>query len=100
MPTMPNVVGQPWQEATGTLISAGITPNNGTVPGATPLGYFQQWPVNLVWTKRTSANQAGTVTAQSPASGTTGVAFGATVTLTVANYPMAVANEFSGGGYS
>ena len=36
MPTMPNVVGQPWQEATGTLISAGIAPNNGTVPGATP----------------------------------------------------------------
>jgi beta-lactam-binding protein with PASTA domain len=99
MPTMPNIVGQPWQEATASLISAGITPGNGTVAGAVPLGYFQQWPVNITWIPR-GTKVAGTVTAQSPASGTTGVAFGATVTLTVANYPVSVSAEFSGGGYS
>ena len=100
MPTMPNVVGMGISQATTTLIQAGITPDNGLLPSAgfVNIGYFDKWPIALNWIKSTAPS--GQVTAQSPAAGTTNVAFNATVTLTVSNFPMAVSNLYSAGGYS
>ena len=99
---MPNVVGVNVSAATAALIVAGITPNNGTVANSsTPtLGYFADWPVGITWVVRSAGHAPGVVTAQTPAAGTTNVALGAAVTLTVANFPNGVANEYSGGGYS
>ena len=98
MPTMPNVVGLSCQQATTALIQAGVTPDNGSVSGNyTNLGYFDTWPVSIIWAK--STQKAGTVTAQSPASGNT-VAFGVSVTLTASSYPVSVSSMFSAGGSS
>ena len=98
MPTMPDLVGLGWQEATAALILAGVTPDNGLIPGSTytNLGYFDNWPVAITWFK--SASKPGIVTAQTPASAAT-VAFNAAVSLTVSNYPMPIADRYSAGGY-
>ena len=100
MPSMPNVVGVNWQQATGYLIQAGITPNNALLPGAAyvNVGYFDVWPVYVNWISN-SGQPPGIVIAQSPAYGTQ-VAFDSVVTLTVANYPMGVADLYSAGGNS
>jgi len=100
MATMPNVVGMSWEQATVALIQAGVVPNNGQLPGSAypTLGYFDIWPIALAWVKSSTA-KPGTVTAQLPASSTT-VPFDSSVTLTVSNYPMAVADQFSAGGYT
>jgi beta-lactam-binding protein with PASTA domain len=100
MPTMPNVVGVNWQQATASLIQAGVAPDNGSLPsGAYPqLGYFDDWSVSLEWVKA-GAVEPGIVTAQIPAPASV-VALGAPVLLTVANFPLSVSNMFSAGGYS
>ena len=99
MPTMPTVTGVSWQQATATLIQAGIVPDNGSVPGQfTNLGYLDTWSVAISWVK-TSAAAPGIVTAQSPAPGGN-VAFDAAINLTVSSHPIAVADMFSAGGYS
>ena len=95
---MPNVVGLGWQQATAALIQAGVTPNDGCVPGNyTSLGYFDTWPVTLTWVKSTS--KPGIVTAQSPAFNSN-VAFNAAVALTVSNFPASVSDRYSAGGYA
>ena len=98
MPTMPNVVGVNWQQATAYLIQAGVTPNNGTLPGSTytNVGYFDVWPVAIKWAAKTGL-PPGVVTGQYPAAATV-LAFNTPVTLTVANYPFGVADLFSAGG--
>ena len=93
---MPSVVGLNWQQATVTLIQAGITPNDGQVVGnANNIGYFQPWPVVLDFVNL-PATQPGYVTAQFPVAGTANVPFGATVNLQVSNFPLAFANVDSG----
>ena len=100
MPTMPNVVGLNITEATANLILAGITPDNGLVSGNyVTIGYFSQWPITITWIKAPGIKPAQ-VTAQSPASGTTNVAFNAAINLTVSNFPMAVSSQYSAGGYT
>ena len=100
MPTMPNVVGLGLSQATTSLIQAGVTPDNALLPitGYTALGYFDKWTVTLSWVKAQGV-QPGNITAQFPASGAT-VNFRDPVTLTVSNFPMAVADRYSGGGYT
>lgn len=99
MPTMPNVVGTNWQQATSSLIQAGVVPDNGSLPSGSyvQLGYFDRWPVTVTWIK--SAARGGQVTAQTPAAAAT-VALGDPVTLTVSSMPFSVASMFSAGGYS
>ena len=85
--------------ATSTLIQAGITPDNGLVSGNfTTVGYFDKWPITLSWVKSNAV--PGTVTVQSPAAGTPNVAYNAAVNLTVSNYPVSVASQYSAGGYT
>ena len=100
MPIMPNVVGTNVQQATATLIQAGIVPDNGSLPtnGYTQLGYFDRWPVSVTWVK-SIAVKPGQVIAQTPTAASV-VAFGAAVLLTVSSYPFSVSNMFSAGGYS
>jgi beta-lactam-binding protein with PASTA domain len=62
---------------------------------ALPLGYFQTDPVVLTWVPH-GATAPNVVTAQTPSSGTT-VAVNSSVTLTVANLPIAVAYPAGGG---
>jgi len=100
MPTMPNVVGSNWQQATAALIQAGVVPDNGSLPSGTykQLGYFDKWPVTLTWAKSAIA-KPGIVTAQSPASSAS-VALNDPIALTVASPPMSVCDRYSAGGYS
>lgn len=84
---MPNVIGLEYPAALTALVVAGVR--------VLPLGYFQVDPVVLNWAAR-GTNAPGLVTAQSPSSGTTGIAANASVALTVANYPMAVAYPAGG----
>lgn len=95
---MPNVVGLNWQQATAYLIQAGITPNNGLLPGSryTNVGYFDAWPVAIKWRTKTGM-PPGTTTDQYPSVGTV-VPFNTPVTLIVANFPLGVADLFSAGG--
>lgn len=97
---MPNCVGQNWLQATTALIQAGVTPDNGLLPTGNfkVLGYFDQWPVAINWVKAPGV-ASGIVTAQVPANLAT-VAFNAAVTLTVSNFPFAVVDRYSAGGYS
>lgn len=81
MPTMPNVVGVEYPEALSIMVAAGVR--------VVPLGYFQADPVILIWAKSTA--KPGFVTAQAPAAGATLAANGA-ANLTVAAYPVSVAN--------
>jgi len=79
VPTMPNCIGQLYEGALASMVTAGVR--------VLPLGYFQDDPVLLAW------KQGGTpfvVSAQSPSSGAT-VAANSAVTLTVYTPPMAVA---------
>jgi beta-lactam-binding protein with PASTA domain len=87
MATMPNVVGLEYPDALKALQVAGVR--------VLPLGYFQLDPVTITWIA-TAAAKPGFMTAQSPASGTTGVLPNSSVILTVANYAVSVA--YPGGG--
>lgn len=100
MPTMPQCVGLGWQQATTVLIQAGVTPNDGLVPGSSyvNVGYFDNWPVAITWLKTTAA-KPGVVTAQTPAFNSA-VAFNAAVNLTVSAFPMAGADRYTAGGYA
>jgi beta-lactam-binding protein with PASTA domain len=84
MPTMPNVVGQHYEAALASMVSAGVR--------VLPLGYFQTDPVSIVWAAGANPNF---VTAQNPSSGATAAA-NSTVTLTVSEPAMGVA--YPGGG--
>jgi beta-lactam-binding protein with PASTA domain len=84
---MPNVVGLEYPAALTALVAAGVR--------VLPLGYFQTDPVTIVWIK-TAAAQPNVVTAQSPASGTTGVLANSPMTLTVSNLPVSVAYPAGG----
>lgn len=86
MPTMPNVVGQHYEAALASMVSAGVR--------VLPLGYFQTDPVSITWAAGTTA-KPNFVTAQSPSSGTA-VAANSAVILTVAEPPMGVV--YPGGG--
>ena len=112
MPTMPSLVGLDYQQATVVLILGGVVPNNGLVPGMqtkTPnFGYFDAWPIKVVWTKNPGATP-GFVTAQDPAPGApifapTGVNVSVhyvpPITLTVNSFPFGIADRYSGGSYA
>ena len=101
MPTMPNVVGVGVYQATTSLISVGIVPDNGLLPTGSfvNLGYFDKWPVSLTWVKQ-AGTPAGQVISQLPTSGTTNVVLNTPVTLTVSNFPFSVADRYSAGGYT
>lgn len=80
MATMPNVVGDEYQEATDKLIAAGVAdPNRWSI--------FAVTTINIDW--KPSTETPGTVLAQEPASGTT-VAVNSPVTLTVADFTVGV----------
>ena len=98
MATMPNITGLNWQDGISQLIQAGITPNDGQVPNSTTpnIGYYDLWPVNTTWVKSTTV-KPGFIISQSPGAGTTNVPLGFAVSITVSNYPMAVADLFSAG---
>jgi|GEM_PF-4873066 len=108
MATMPNVVGLGWQQATVYLIQAGVVPDNGLLPTGSyvTLGYFDAWPIKIIWTM---GGVAGVVTAQNPAPGASilapaGVNVSAKyvppITLTVNQFPMGLADRYSAGGYA
>ena len=101
MATMPALVGMNWQQATAVLIRASITPDNGLVPGTVypAVGYFDKWPVAIVWVVGASGVKPCEVTAQLPVAGVT-LAFNAPITLTLENYPLGISNLYSAGGYS
>jgi hypothetical protein len=84
---MPNVVGLEYPAALTALVAAGVR--------VLPLGYFQADPVTIIWVQ-TSAAKPNFVTAQSPASGTTGVLANSPMTLTVSNLPVSVAYPAGG----
>ena len=77
---MPSVIGLDFPDALAAMVQAGVR---------VPLGYFQTDPVSLAWAQ--SAAKPGFVLAQNPAAGAT-MAANATATLTVASFPMSVAN--------
>jgi beta-lactam-binding protein with PASTA domain len=78
MPTMPNVVGQNYDEAVLTLTDAGVYVNS-------PAYAFLSPPqITVDWRKGTVP---GLVLTQDPAQGTN-VAAGAALTLTVSSFPM------------
>ena len=99
MPTMPNIVGVNAQQATATLIAAGVIPNDGVLLGTQypVVGYFSAWPVSVTWQR--SESPAWTVTAQAPSAGA-GVAFNSPVSITVAAPPFGVSSLYTAGGYS
>jgi hypothetical protein len=78
---MPNLTGLEYPMALLALQQVGIL-----VPGA--LGYFGTYPVSIRW--QTSPFAPGTVLAQLPIPGTV-MAVNSPLTLTVAEFPMAVA---------
>lgn len=80
MATMPNVVGLELAAAQLALQTAGVL-----VPAS--IGYFGTWPITVKW--QSTNKPPSTITAQSPSSGQT-VAANAAVTLTAAEYPIAV----------
>lgn len=84
---MPNVVGLEYPAALASLVAAGVR--------VLPLGYFQVDPVTLVW-KQSATVKPEFVIAQTPASGTTGIAANAAVQLTVSNLPVGVAYPAGG----
>ena len=98
MTTMPNVVGVNLQQATATLIAAGVIPNDGVLPGTQypVVGYFDKWPVAVNWQR--SAYPPGFVVAQSPAA-SSGVAFNSAVSLTLSAPPLGVSTLYTAGGY-
>lgn len=88
MATMPNVVGLEYPAALAALVVAGVR--------VLPLGYFQVDPVVFTWVPH-GTTAVGVVTAQSPASGTTGIAANSAIRLTVANFAVSVAYPAGGG---
>ena len=84
---MPNVVGLEYPDALKAMVAAGVR--------VLPLGYFQVDPVTLTWAQTATA-KSGFVTAQSPASGATGVIANSAVSLTVSNYAVSVAYPAGG----
>lgn len=79
---MPNVVGLCYEDATTSLINAGVL-----VPGS--IGYFGTWPITITWNKST-AQPVDFVLTQSPAANAS-VTANSAVTLSVSAPPMSVA---------
>ncbi len=80
MATMPNVVGEEYQEAINAIVSAGVA-----VPDRWSI--FATTTIAITWIP--SAMPSGTVIAQSPASGDS-VEPNSPVTLTVSDFPIGV----------
>lgn len=110
MATMPNLVGLNFRAATTALIEAAIIPNDGSVPTVdnppATVGYFDPWPVGIVWEKGTPVN---IVTAQSPAAGQPvtvtnkwgpNESYTPPIILTVNAPTMAVSGQFTAGAFS
>lgn len=82
MPTMPNVVGQNFDEAVANLTAAGVYIDYPAYAFMSPS------QITVQWTRSGSGTPGGIVQAQSPASGSD-VSAGAALTLTVSEFPMA-----------
>lgn len=110
MPTMPNIVGLTYQQATTTLIEAGIVPNEGLVPTKfnppATIGYFDPWPIKII---RATGTPSGIVTAQTPSAGSNvtvsnklgpGSTYSAPITMTVNAPPLGIVDLFTAGAYN
>lgn len=80
MASMPNVLGEEYVLALNNLQTAGVV-------NPSSIGYFGTYPVTIDWIKSTKT--PGSVTAQSPVSGTT-VAVNSAVILTVSQFPVGI----------
>lgn len=78
MPTMPNLVGLQLSSVQLTLQTAGVLDPNS-------IGYFGTWPITV--TAKPNAAVKGTVTSQTPLSGSS-VAINPAIALTVSDLPL------------
>lgn len=75
---MPNLIGMELSATQAALQDTGVLNLNS-------IGYFGTWPITVTW--QASGANKGTVTAQSPSSGST-VTVNPPVTLTVSDFPV------------